>query len=132
MLLALLLCFNSCELANENSVITEVELINEKGEKIYYWILDEDTASRIDISPTVNPEEISLPALSDNESIIIDLREVDGFQLEKLHQGIYIVLYVIREEYMDFPGPIAVGSHFGNTSFDKLIRNQGRIVIKNR
>lgn len=132
MLPALLLCIHSCELANENSVATKVELINNKGEKIYYLILDMDTASRIDISPTIDPEEISLPALSDNESIVIDLREVDYFQTEKLHQGIYIVLYVIREEYMDFPGPIAVGSHFGKTGFDELVRNLGRIVIKNR
>jgi len=132
LLLGFLLCFSACDLTNNRSFTTEIELINQTDEKNYYWILDEDTASTIDISPTIDPEEISLPELLENESINIDLKEYENFPIEKLDQGIHIILYTIRDSYLDYPGPIAVGGHYGNISYNELNSNKGKIILKNR
>jgi len=132
LLLGFLLFSSACDLTNNSSFTTKIELINQTGEKIYYWILDEDTASRIDILPTIDPEEISLPELLENESIGIDLNEIENFPIEKLDQGIHIILYTIRDSYLDSPGPIAVGGHYGNISYNELKRNQGKIILKNQ
>ena len=127
LLFGILIFLNACELTGVYSEITEAELINQTGENVYYAIYDAETASRIDILPFIDPEKLSLPLLPVNESVKINLSEI-----EKLDQGIYIILYLILENHPESSGPIAAGGHYGYVSYDELKRNQGRIILKNQ
>lgn len=128
-LAALVLSISACNLTNNNSIATEVELVNQTGETIYYLILDEETASRVDISPVIDLDAIPFPSLLVNESVVVDLKEIEGFPIEKLDQGIHIILYTIRDNYMDHTGPVAVGRPYGNISYNELKRNQYKVVL---
>lgn len=123
----ILIFLSACELAGIYSEITQAELINQTGENVYYAIYDAETASLIDILPFTDPEKLSLPMLPVNKSAKVDLSEI-----EKLDQGIYIILYLILENHPESSGPIAAGGHYGYVSYEELKRNHGRIILRNR
>ena len=129
-LAAMVLSISACNLTSNNSIATEVELVNQTGEILYYLILDEETASLVDISPIIDLEVIPFPSLMVNESVVVDLKEIEGFPVEKLDQGIHIILYTIRDNYMDYPRPVAVGRPYGNISYNELKNNQYKVVLR--
>lgn len=129
-LIGFLLILSGCTLLNDKATITEIELSNELGEDVYYSVIDYETLSLIDIRPIISLDELTFPLLKDNEAVRIDLKELEGFPIERLDGGIYVIYYSIRDGYNEVPGKIAVGNIYGLISYEDIVVNKGKVVLE--